>query len=39
MNYEIILYEKSDGSCPLNEFIDSLDPQMKGIGKYEMGRC
>lgn len=29
MNYEIILYEKPDGSCPLNEFIDSLDAQMK----------
>ena len=26
--YEIELYEKEDGSCPVSEFLDELEPKM-----------
>ena len=26
--YEIELYEKEDGSCPVAEFLDELEPKM-----------
>ena len=28
-NYKIVFYKKCDGSCPIKEFLDSLDEKMR----------
>lgn len=36
--YEIEMYDKEDGSCPVAEFLDELEPKMVGKGHEKYRR-